>query len=357
MRATARTNWIFVRLSTNQGLTGLGEASLGRRTELPALASFFELVRETSPLDIARYRQGGLERAASGDRQLATAFSALEQAQWDLVGKALDAPVYQLFGGAVRTRLPVYANINRATADRSPEGFAANAAAAASDGRGFRAIKAAPFDGFPSRDASRGEIERATDLGIACVEAMREAVGPGIDIKIDCHSFFDVARAVDVANRLEPQQLSWYEEPVPPTRVDDTLAIKNAIPQRMAGGEFLFGVSGFDRLIGQRAVDVIMPDVKHCGGLQEARHIAALAEIHGIGVSPHNPSGPVATYASAQLCSGLANFDSLEYQWGEVDWRADLVDPPEVFRDGEIAVPDGPGLGVTLNDRLVREHL
>ena len=356
VRVTPRTNWIFVRLSTNQGLTGLGEASLGRQNDLPDLAYFFELVRDTSPFDIARYRQRGLSRAAT-DRRPATAFSALEQAQWDLVGKALDVPAHHLFGGALRKRLPVYANINRATIDRTPEGFAASAAAAVSDGRGFRAIKAAPFDGFPAPDAPRDAIERATDLGIACVEAMRRAVGTQVDIKIDCHSFFDVPRAVDVASRLEPQRLSWYEEPVPPTRVDDTLAIKNAITQRMAGGEFLFGVRGFDDLVGLRAVDVIMPDVKHCGGLQEARHIAAVAESRDISVSPHNPSGPVSTYASAQLCAGLTNFDSLEYQWGEVDWRPDLVDPPEVFRDGELTVPDGPGLGVTLNDRVVRSHL
>ena len=181
-------------------------------------------------------------------------------------------------------------------------------------------------------------------------------MGPSVDVKIDCHSFFDVERAIDVARRLEPQQLSWYEEPISPARVQDTRAIKNAIVQPVAGGEFLFGMHGFDELCHQQAVDVIMPDVKHCGGLQEGRHIAALAASHGIAVSPHNQSGPVATFASAQLCAGMPNFDSLEYQWGEVDWRGDLVNPPERFQRGELSVPDGPGFGITLNETAVREH-
>lgn len=356
VRATRRTHWIFLRLRTNQGLTGLGEASLGRETDLSSLRAFFDLVRDESPFGIEEYRRRGIGRAASGDRRVATAFSAIEQALWDLVGKALDAPVYELFGGSLRDRLPVYANINRATADRTPAGFAATATAAVGDGNGFRALKAAPFDGFPPSTATLREIEEATDLGIACVEAIRAAVGPSVDVKIDCHSFFDVERAIDVARRLEPQQLSWYEEPISPARVQDTRAIKNAIVQPVAGGEFLFGMHGFDELCHQQAVDVIMPDVKHCGGLQEGRHIAALAASHGIAVSPHNPSGPVATFASAQLCAGMPNFDSLEYQWGEVDWRGDLVNPPERFQRGELSVPDGPGFGITLNETAVREH-
>ncbi|MCY3661949.1 MAG: mandelate racemase/muconate lactonizing enzyme family protein, partial [bacterium] len=196
----------------------------------------------------------------------------------------------------------------------------------------------------------------AADLGVACVEAIREAVGPDVDILIDCHSFFDVDLAIDVARRLRPQRLAWYEEPVAPTDVAATKAIASGIEQRMAGGEFLFGIEGFGALCREQAVDVIMPDVKHCGGLLEARKIAAVAELDGIAVSPHNPSGPVATAASAQLCAGLPNFEILEMQWGEAAWRGDLVLPPERFENGSIAVPDGPGLGVELNDAVAREH-
>ena len=311
VRATMRTTWLFVRLTTNQGLTGLGEVSLGRRTEFPELEPFFELVRDESPFQIEQYRQRGWARAASGDRVQATAFSGLEQAQWDLVGKALGAQVSDLFGGRLSDTLPVYANINRATTDRSPEGFAANARAAADDG--FAALKAAPFDGFPALTDSASTIAAAADLGIACVAAMRASVGPDVAIKIDAHSNFDVPLSIEVARRLEPHRLSWYEEPIPPQQVDDTKTIHDAIEQPMAGGEFLFGMAGFAPLCEQRAVDVVMPDVKHCGGLTEARRIAAIADLHDVAVSPHNPSGPVATAASVQLCAAMSNFDILEH--------------------------------------------
>ena len=354
MRATARTNWIFLRLKTNEGLTGLGEVSMGRRANFPEVAQFFDLIHERSPFEIQRYRQRGREMVSSGSRELATAFSAVEQAQWDLVGKSLRAPLYQLTGGSLRSELPVYANINRATSDRSPEGFAENAQQAVADG--FRAIKAAPFDGFPSLDRPAAEINTATELGIACIEAMRKAIGPDVDLKIDAHSNFDVPLAIKVAQRLEPQSLSWYEEPVPPTDLESTLAIKNGITQTMAGGEFLFGVDGFAPLCRERAVDIIMPDVKHCGGVTELRKIATVAELHDVLVSPHNPSGPVSTMVSAQVCAGLPNFDILEYQWNEVPWRGDLVDPPERFSNGILQIPDGPGYGVTLNEAVVRQH-
>jgi galactonate dehydratase len=352
--ATRRTRWTFVRLRTNDGLTGLGEGSLSRGNNPPPFDRFFPLVSGESPFAIARYRELGRQLASSGDLSMATAFSAIEQALWDLVGKALGAPVYDLLGGKLRNELPVYANINRKTADRSPQGFASNAARAVE--QGFSAIKAAPFDGFPELDAPAEDVERATESGIACIEAMRAAIGPDVELKIDCHSHFDVELAVSVARRLEPQALSWYEEPVAPERIAATRAIATAIDQRLAGGEVLFGMERFAPLCRERAVDVVMPDVKHCGGILEGRKIATVAELHGVLVSPHNPSGPVGTAASVQLCAGVTNFESLEYQWNEVDWRGELVEPPERILGGTISVPVEPGLGVALNEKLVLEH-
>src|SRR4029079_14120031 len=148
----------------------------------------------------------------------ATAFSAIEQAMWDLCGKALGVPVHTLFGGKLRESLPVYANINRATTKRTPDGFAATARAAVEEG--FRAIKGAPWDGFPPAGSPDSAIEAAVENGIACVVAMRESVGPDIDVMVDCHSFFNVALAERVARRLEPQRLRWYEEPVAPELVE-----------------------------------------------------------------------------------------------------------------------------------------
>jgi galactonate dehydratase len=186
---------------------------------------------------------------------------------------------------------------------------------------------------------------------------MREAVGADVALMVDCHSFFDVELAVRVATRLEPLGLAWYEEPVPPEQVEDTSRIRSRIRQPMAGGELLFGVAGFAPLTRNRAVNVIMPDVKHCGGLLELSRIASMAEADGVKVAPHNPSGPVSTAASIQVCSFLGNFNFLELQWGEVTWRKDLLNPPEIFKDGSIRVPEQPGFGVELDEGVIRSHL
>jgi galactonate dehydratase len=318
-----------------------------------ALNHYFSLIRDER-VNVEEYRRRGRERASRSGLLEATAFSAVEQALWDLTGKALGAPVYELLGGALRKQLPVYANINRATTDRTPAGFAKTAALAIQEG--FRTIKAAPFDGFPKLSAPADQIAKAADLGIACIEAMRKAIGPEMALFIDCHSNFDVKLATEVAARLEPQNLGWYEEPVAPTKIGETVEIRKAIKQRMAGGESLFGVEGFAPLCRNKAVEVIMPDVKHCGGIQEGRNIAALAGLENVKVAPHNPSGPVATAASVQWCAAIPNFEILEFQWNEVPWRGDLIDPPERFVSGSIAVPDGPGFGISLNDKLVRAH-
>jgi galactonate dehydratase len=364
VRATERTVWLFVRLRTDAGLMGLGEASdafgFANTTKQDAarmesaLRGFFALIDGKSPLDIGAYRLRGDPLAAKGGLVAATAYSAIEQAMWDLAGKSLDVPTCTLFGGRLRDTLPVYANVNRATRPRTPAGFAAAAKAAVQDG--FLAVKAAPFDGFPPPGSSAAAVDAAVENGIACVAAMRDAIGPRVELMVDCHSFFDVPLAERVARRLEPQQLAWYEEPVPPERVEETREIRRRIRQPMAGGEVLFGVAGFAPLTRSQAVHVIMPDVKHCGGLLELTRIAAVAEPDGVTVAPHNPSGPVSTAASVQVCAVLPNFRLLEFQWGEVAWRHEIVNPPERFENGASRVPDRPGFGIELNDALVRAH-
>ena len=365
VRATDRTVWLFVRLRTDRGLAGLGEASdafgFANTTKQDAtrmeaeLGAFFRLVEGKSPLDIGLFRDQGETAARKGGLISATAFSAIEQALWDLAGKALGVPTCTLFGGRVRTTLPTYANVNRATRPRTPAGFATAARMAVGDG--FRAVKAAPFDGFPPPGSPASAVDAAVEGGIAAIAAMRAEIGPDIELMVDCHSFFDVPLAVRVAKRLEPYRLAWYEEPVPPERVEETREIRRQIQQPMAGGEILYGVAGFAPLSRNRTVDVIMPDVKHCGGLLELTRIAAVAESDGVTVAPHNPSGPVSTAASVQVCAVLKNFRLLELQWGEVDWRQDVLNPPERFVNGAIRVPDSPGFGVELNDQIVRAHL
>jgi galactonate dehydratase len=257
VRATERTVWLIVRLRTDAGLTGLGEASdafgIANTTKQDAarmeseLHRFFALIEGKSPLDIGAYRQQAERLVTEGGLVSPTAYSAIEQALWDIVGNSLDVPTYALLGGKVRDSLQVYANVNRATKPRTPAGFAAAALAAV--GEGFRAVKAAPFDGFPSPGSPPAAIETGVEAGIASVAAMRDAVGPDVELMVDCHSYFDVALAERVAHRLEPYRLAWYEEPVPPEKVEETREIRRRINQPMAGREILFGVAGFTPLI------------------------------------------------------------------------------------------------------------
>ena len=352
VRATPRTVWLLLRLRSDAHIDGLGEASdaFGIYATTPENVAAmraeinrqFAILRHRSPFDVEYFRQS----VTLPNLLARTIHSALEQAMWDMAGKALDVPVYALLGGKVRDTLPVYANINRTAKPRTPAGFAATAKRAVAEG--FRAVKLAPWDNFVDTEAYVAQ-------GIDCLIAVREAVGPDVKIMTDCHSFFTVPRAIAVAKKLEPATLDWYEEPVAPERTADTVAIRRGIKQNMAGGEFLFGVGGFEPLCRERAVDVIMPDVKHCGGILEMTRIAAMANVHGVTVAPHNPTGPIATAASVQLCAGMKNFRTLEMQWGEVDWRGALVRPAERFHNGAITVPDGPGFGITLNEELARE--
>jgi galactonate dehydratase len=358
VKVNVRGNWVFARLSTDKGLTGIGEASQGGTDDAitAALGDLFGLVENRSPFDVEAYRQRGWSKATTGELY-AGAFSALEQAQLDLIGKAIGAPAHQLLGGgAKRDALDVYANINRATNDdRSPEAFAKNAQAAVADG--FLAIKAAVFDDFPALTAPADQLEQFKELGIARAEAIRQAIGPDIGLGIDCHSHFDVPLAIEVAQRLEPLNLSTYEEPVQPrTELAELEQIHDAVEQQVSGGESIFGVEGFTPLCRDRALDIVMPDVKWCGGVKELGQIARLAKANGLLVSPHNPSGPVTTAVNAQVGARIPNFLDLEYAWGEVPWRAELITPNETFVDGKLPVSDRPGFGIDLNDAVAKAH-
>lgn len=366
VRVSPRGNWNLVRLRSSAGLTGLGEAShaLGftrasaaddARIQATLERLFERHLRGRTVFGVEAFRRDAWADAVRAGLLEATAFSALEQAMWDLAGKAAGLPVCSLLGGRLRESVPVYANINRATNRRTPEEFARNALQAVEEG--FRAVKAAPFDDFPAAGASQAQRGEMADLGVRRLEAMRRAIGRETALMADCHSRFDPDLAVEIARRLEPLDLAWYEEPIDPKQLAATAAIREAIPQRLAGGEILFGREGFEPLCRARAVDVIMPDVKHCGGVLELKKIAALAETHGIEVSPHNPSGPISMAASAHVSATLPNFSILEYAWGEADWRAGLLDPPERFEHGNLVFTGRPGFGAELNERTLAERL
>jgi galactonate dehydratase len=289
-----------------------------------------------------------------GGRIAHTVLSGIEQALWDLVGQKAGLPIHALFGGKVREKIRLYANINRQMTDMSAEAWAAAAAGAVS--QGFTAVKAAPFVELSSPDHVRTGPKAAWAPGIERLAAIREAVGPSIDLMVDCHGRMETSEALLVARELEPLGLMWYEEPVRRDQPDQLRHITGRVNTPTASAEGLFAVEGFAPFLRERVVDVLMPDVKHCGGLAETRAVAEAARMNRLLIAPHNPSGPVASMASAHVCATLSNFLILEYAWGEVPWRSELLEPSEPVEAGMVAVPDRPGLGFRLRPDVVEAH-
>ncbi len=349
-----RGDWVFVCVHTDAGITGAGEASHSGNDAL-LLSTLEYMATQINGRDPGEIQTVWRQLARlNGGRIAATALSAIEQALWDIQGQRLETPVHRLFGSALTHKLRLYANINRHVRERTPAGFALAAQQAADEG--FTAIKLAPFDELGRRDHVRTGPSAAWRPGVERVRAVREAIGDEVELAVDCHSRMDMSEALIVADALAECRLFWYEEPVHQRHVDDLARITQAVSMPTASAESVFGVEGFAPFLTQRVVDVLMPDVKHDGGLMETAHIAAAARMNGLLVAPHNPAGPLATAATAQVISTAANFSILEYAWGEVPWRADLLSPPERIEDGYLVLSDLPGLGHRLNDEVVSSH-
>jgi galactonate dehydratase len=293
VRVTARTVWTFARLVAHDGSEGWGEASLeGRAAEVEAAIQAFTL-----PVTLG---------AVPTDLVKAAAYSAVEQALWDLAARNAGRPIAELLGGARRERVPLYANINRGTIDRSPAGFAARAAEAAA--LGFGAIKIAPFDNLQE--------------GYARIAAAADAIAGRAELQVDCHWRFDEAGAHEALGECARQGVTWFECPLPETP-EHFAAIKrlrgkaNAAGMRLAGAEQFIGAAGFRPILEQGLYDVVMPDVKYAGGLAECLRIAKLAASHGVACSLHNPSGPVCHAHSLHASAAMESNERLEYQHGE----------------------------------------
>ncbi len=353
IRVNHRGNWLLIRTKANNGQTGIGDASHGgdETQQVQAIQQLFAELKGRPIYDVEWLRNF----VAAPDRLTATALSALEQTLWDLQAKTARVPVYDLFGGALRNEIRTYANINRTVVDRTPRGFVEVARRAVDDG--FDAVKLAPFDGMPKISGNEPEITKWTDLGVACAEAVRQAIGPKCDLMIDLHSHLDRERGLRLLERLQPLHLFWIEEVTPANPISDLAAINAADKMPTAGGESIFGVEGFFPYLAAKAVSVAMPDVKCCGGLLEAKKIAAIAEGAGVKLSPHGPASPVGDMAAAHVCATLRNFVILEHAYGEVPWRAELVTPPENFVNGRIHLTDAPGFGIEWNEAVMKGHL
>lgn len=354
-------SWVLFELKTAIGLTGLGDGSANERLPVRASAvarELFEAIRGRTPFEIERLRETALALVAKAGprekRHTVATCSGIEQSMWDLQGKALGLPCYELFGGKRRDRIRNYANINRATRgeDRTEEGFAANARRGVE--AGFGAFKLAPFDHMARVESDPEKYKEGVGRGIGFVRAVREAIGPDRDLLIDGHSRFNATQAIEVGRMLEPFDLYWMEEMC--REPADLARFNDAVQVQTAGGESLWSVGEFFPYIRSGAVDTVMPDVKFCGGMYELKKIAAMAEGAGLLCSPHGPASPVGNMASAHVCATMPNFDILEFAYGEIDWRSETVIPSEDARDGYLTVPDRPGIGYEMNPKFWKPY-
>jgi len=356
VNVTPKTNWCFLLVRAEGGLTGIGECTLADHEALLEAEA-----RRIAPSLLgadarARNRIARLLPHAPGGLVTQAVASALEQALWDLAGQAEGRPIHDLLGGALRASVPLYANINRGADPRTPEGFADAARRAVA--AGFPAVKLAPFEPMVWEDAADRAQRAAYAQGLARIAAVREAVGPAVDVMVDAHWRFSPGGAAGLVRDVAPFGLFWLECPVSEANHAAIRAIRslaNDRGMRLAGAETLAGLGAYRTVIEAGCYDVLMPDIKYAGGHEEIRRIAALAQTAGVEIAPHNPTGPVCHAHSLHLCATLPNLLPLEVQFGETDRFFTLAPGHDLrFGPGEARLPAAPGLGVALDEAGAR---
>jgi galactonate dehydratase len=355
----ARRNWIFVRIETDQpGLIGWGEASLEVKTRgvLGALEDFAPLVVGEDPHRIEHiwqmlYRQ----QFFRGGAVEMSAVSGIDQALWDIKGKDLGVPVWQLLGGRVRDKVRFYDHLGGGAPEATygemePARVAELARRSVADGFDALKLLAVP------RSRPLDSVARVRSAAVV-MEAVREAVGPGVDIMVDLHGRTTATMAIRYGQAMAPCEPWFFEEPVPPEDVDGHVAVARALPGiPIASGERLIGRWAFRPFFERGAIAVAQPDVCHSGGISELRRIAAMAEAHGISVAPHNPLGPIATVANLHLAVATPNHLICEVMRADVPWRDDIVSGVPPIVAGHMVPPAAPGLGVDVDEAAADAH-
>ena len=346
-----RTNWVFVKVITDSGLYGVGEATLEYRepTVVQAIKELERYLVGKDPHNIEAFWHDAYRDAYwRGGVVLMSALAGVEMALWDIKGKDLGVPVYQLLGGKVRDSVKCYANAWFAGA-KKPEEFAQKAKIAVKNG--FSGLKWDPF-GKEYLNIDPKHLNEALD----CIAAVKDAVGDQAHLIIEGHGRFNVPTAVRIGNALEKFGILWFEEPIPPDDKKGIAWVRSKIATPVSGGERLYSRFEYADYLRMECADFWQPDVSHAGGIMEVRKIAAMAESHYIPVCPHNPSGPVANAATLQLAACIPNFYLLETMANDIPWRADVSTEKVKFENSEMFIPDLPGLGIDINEEEIAKH-
>lgn len=344
-------NWVYVKVETDEGLTGVGECSLETR-EQTVVAAVLELKRQLLGKDPMATEKNFYtcfrDEYWGAGCVLTSALSAVDTALWDIKGKALNAPLYQLLGGKFRDRIRVYANRWFFGGD-TPDKLAALAEKTVA--QGFTAMKWDPFyraEGIISPADLRGVVAQA--------KAVRDAVGWDVDLLIEGHGRFNPYTALAVAEELKPFKPFFFEEPTLPENLDACARVRARSPIPIASGERWCTVSDFRAGIDAQAIDIAQPDIRVCGGVTQLRKIAALCEAHQIPVAPHNIHGQVGCAASVHLAAAIPNALILEYSVEDIEWKEELFTYQYQPKDGYLYVNDRPGLGIDFDEAVAARH-
>lgn len=342
---TYRTNFVFVKLETDEGISGIGEGTLEYKENalLGAIEDIKRVLIGQDPREVERishelYRDSYWRVGPV----LQSAVSAVNMAMWDIKAKAAGVPVYEMLGGKVRDGVRMYANAWFAGAKTADE-FAA--AAVKAKNMGVTALKWDPF-GKAYMYMENSDFRRSLEI----VEAVRGAVGNDVDLLIEGHGRFDIATGIKIANALKPFDPYFFEEPTPPDCLDALAQVHKSSPVPIAAGERLYSLTQMRDFLERGCADFVQPDISHCGGISAVKKMAALCEAHYVALAPHNPSGPVANAATLHIAASTPGFRILEICFTDVSWRKELTNERVVFDKGNILIPTGVGLGLEINE-------
>lgn len=356
-------NWTLLRITTDNGLTGVGEA-----TNWPGSPLVYHAAKHLGDriigLDPSRidYIWSKLYRDLNWlgpTGVMMCAMSGIDMALLDLKAKSLGIPCYELLGGAFRKEILLYANYWFIKGGHNPEDYVRQAKEVVA--QGFTGLK---FDPFAHTNYLFGDdlssnltlTSAQEDLAYDIVRAVRETVGPDVQLAIETHAMLSMPTALRMAERLAPLNMMWYEEPVGPESANTLKYFRERTNVPICVGERHYSRWGFRPVLEQQLVDYIMPDITRCGGPSELKRIATMAETYNIQVAPHNPNGPLSTLASAHVCASIPNFFRQEFMFNDVPWRDTVISRPLNIKDGFYILDDAPGLGVDLVDEVMESH-
>jgi len=349
--------WVLVKLTTDEGIVGIGEAYHGAGVHQIVVDERLQgpLIGQ-DPRNVDKlFRDMMRSMSASGFYQGAvmSAISGIEMALWDITGQAFGVPVWQLLGGKFREAIRLY-NDCHAGESQTPESYAEKAKAV--EARGFDAIKF-DIDPLPSRRDPYNRCLSSDDIAyfVEVVTAVREAVGANTDLAIDAHWSYAPVDILKLAYAFEELNLLWLEDPIPPENVAAMAKVTRATRTPICTGENFYTRFGFRELVQSQAADIVSPDLAKAGGLLEGRRIADLADMYYVPVAPHNICGPIGTVAACHVCAAIPNFLALEFHHLDSELWNGLTVEGELIRNGQIAVPTGPGLGVHVDEDAARQ--